>query len=181
MSNFINQKIKLAVKEAEKILNKLEINSYPVKIEDVAKSLGINVTKMKFSKDEISGAIKMKGKDGQPVIVVNEDHCEHRQRFTVAHEIGHFMLHNISSMHVDSSDVYFRDAKATSSTSNIKEIQANQFAAELLMPRSEMINDLSGEYKIKNNDNDLKTIAKLAKKYNVSQQAMMIRIGSLVI
>ena len=181
MSNFVNQKIKLAINEANKILKEQKIVKYPVNIKNVAKLLGIKIKKMKFSKDEISGAIIIKGKSGSPIIAVNEDHCEHRQRFTIAHEIGHFMLHNISNMHVDSNDVYFRDANATSNTGNVKEIQANQFAAELLMPRESMTKDLTGRYKLKNDDKDIKTIADLAKKYNVSQQAMMIRVGSLII
>jgi len=181
MSNFISQKIKLASDSADKLLGKLNISDAPVDVESVASALGIEVRKVKFSKDEISGAIKMKGKSGKPVIAVNEDHCKERQRFTIAHEIGHFVLHNIESMHVDSHGVYFRDSSASSSTTNIKEAQANQFAADILMPREMIIEDLQGQFKLKNNNDDVETIAKLAQKYNVSQQAMMIRIGGLLI
>lgn len=181
MSNFVNQKIKLAIVEADKILKEQNVIKYPVNIEKIANSLGITVKEIEFSKDEISGALKIKSKSGNPVIAVNKDHHKHRQRFTIAHEIGHFILHNISNTHVDSENTYFRDANAVSTTVDVKELQANQFAAELLMPRDSMIEDLTGEYKLKNNDEDLKTIANLAKKYNVSQQAMMIRVGSLVI
>ena len=181
MTNFIDQKIKLAVIEANKILKKVNIKKYPVDIEKITKNLGIEIRKMKFSNDNVSGAIKIKGKQGKPIIVVNEDHHEHRQRFTIAHEIGHFILHSIGGMHVDSNNVYFRDANATSNTSNIKEIQANQFAAELLMPREAVINDLEGSYKLSDCDKDLKIISKLADKYNVSQQAMMIRVGGLIV
>jgi Zn-dependent peptidase ImmA (M78 family) len=183
MANFINQKIQLAVDSADKLLKKHGIVQVPVDVEKIAISMGINVAKVKFSKDEISGAIKMKGKSGSPVIAVNEDHCKERQRFTIAHEIGHFVLHSIESLHVDSTHdpVYFRDANAVSSTTNVKEVQANQFAAELLMPRDMVINDLQNDFKLKNNNEDVKVIAGLAKKYNVSQQAMIKRIGSLVI
>jgi len=181
MSDFINQKIKLAVESAEKTLDKHKISKAPVDVEKIAAAMGIDVTKMIFSKDEISGAIKMRGKQGVPIIVVNQNHCVERQRFTIAHEIGHFVLHAIDNMHVDSDNVYFRDSNASSTTTNIKEVQANQFAAEMLMPRGLVIKDLLGEFELKNNDVDAKTIARLAKKYNVSQQAMMIRIGGLVI
>lgn len=183
MSNFINQKLKLAIDGANKILLKQDISHAPVDVEKIATSLDIKVVRVKFSKDEISGAIKMKGKDGSPVIAVNENHCKERQRFTIAHEIGHFILHSIENFHVDStqSPVYFRDANAVSTTTNIKEVQANQFAAELLMPREMVISDLQGDYKLKNNNEDVHVIAGLAKKYNVSQQAMIKRIGSLVI
>lgn len=181
MSNFIDQKIKSAINEADKILKKVEINDYPVNIEKIAEVLGIEIKKMKFSNDNVSGAIKIKGKSGHPIVVINEDHHEHRQRFTIAHEIGHFILHSIGGMHIDSKGVYFRDANATSDTSNIKEIQANQFAAELLMPREAVVSDLTGEYCLNECDKDLTIVSKLAKKYNVSQQAMMIRVGSLMV
>ncbi|MDD4412471.1 MAG: ImmA/IrrE family metallo-endopeptidase [Patescibacteria group bacterium] len=181
MPDFIGQKIKLAVDKAEKILSDQKIVKVPVDIESIAKSMGIDVTKIEFSKDEISGAIKMKGKQGNPIIAINQNHCIERQRFTIAHEIGHFVLHSIDNMHIDSAGVYFRDSNASSSTTNLKEAQANQFAAEILMPRGLVIKDLQGDFKLKNNNEDIMTIAKLAKKYNVSQQAMMIRIGGLVI
>ena len=181
MSNFRDQKIKLAIIEADKLLKKQKIVKYPVNIEKVAKSLGLEVKKIEFSKDEISGAIKIKGRSGKPIIAVNKNHHEHRQRFTIAHEIGHFVLHNINNVHVDSVDVYFRDSNASSTTENVRELQANQFAAELLMPRNLIIGDLKGEFKLNHSDEDLKTILKLAKKYKVSQQAMMIRVGGLVI
>ncbi|MCX6795790.1 MAG: ImmA/IrrE family metallo-endopeptidase [Candidatus Falkowbacteria bacterium] len=181
MSNFIDQKIKLAIDGAEKLLNKYEISIAPVDVEKIAGDMGIEVSRMKFSKDEISGAIKIKGKSGNPAIAVNEDHCKERQRFTIAHEIGHFILHSIDNFHIDSTEaVYFRDANATSSTTNIKEVQANQFAAELLMPKSMIVSDLQGGYKLNNSDDDVQIIARLAKKYNVSSQAMSKRIGNLV-
>lgn len=183
MSNFIDQKIKLAVDNADKLLKKFNVMQVPVDIEKIANDLGIGVSRVKFSSDEISGAIKMKGKSGNPVIAVNEDHCKERQRFTIAHEIGHYILHSIESMHVDSTHepVYYRDANAVSSTTNVKEVQANQFAAELLMPSDMVINDLQNDFKLKNNNEDIEVIARLAQKYNVSQQAMIIRIGSLVV
>lgn len=183
MSNYINQKIKLAIDNADKVLKKFDIKQAPVDVEKIANSLGIGVVRVKFSKDEISGAIKMKGKLGNPVIAVNEDHVKERQRFTIAHEIGHYILHSIESMHVDSTHepVYFRDANAVSSTTNLKEMQANQFAAELLMPSDMVIRNLQNDFKLKNNNEDVEIIARLAQKYNVSQQAMIIRIGSLVI
>ncbi|KKR21568.1 MAG: hypothetical protein UT48_C0006G0020 [Parcubacteria group bacterium GW2011_GWE2_39_37] len=181
MADFINEKVKLAVESAEKILSKHKITKAPVNIEKIAESMGIDVAKIKFSTDEISGAIKMRGKEGRPVIAVNQDHCAERQRFTIAHEIGHFVLHSIDNLHVDSNSVYFRDSNALHTTTNVKEVQANQFAAELLMPRDMVIADLRGKFKLINKDEDVKTVAGLAKKYNVSQQAMMIRIGGLVI
>ena len=83
-------------------------------------------------------------------------------------------------IHIDSnSQMYFRDGKS-SSGNDIQEIQANQFAAELLMPKKFLIKDLQKFYKAGKEDNIFEFIKKLADKYEVSKQAMTIRIGSLL-
>ncbi len=57
-----------------------------------------------------------------------------RQRFTIAHELGHFFLHRASStVFVDAAPIFFRD-ESSSNGSQREEIEANAFAAELLMP-----------------------------------------------
>jgi Zn-dependent peptidase ImmA (M78 family) len=65
--------------------------------------------------------------DGQPTIEYNVTEPPVRQRFTVAHEIGHFALD-----HQDSP----RDTGNFQSSGDVREQQANRFAAELLMPAS---------------------------------------------
>jgi len=185
MSILINEKIKLAIDTAEKVLNDLDIKDAPVDIKKIAEFFKIDIKPMLFSNNDISGAIKIKGRSGNPVVVVNKEHILERQRFTIAHEIGHFLLHgsDINEMHIDAaSPVYFRDGNAVSSTTDIKEMQANQFAAELLMPREMLAKDLLGEYKMRNDDDyDMLTIEKLAKNYKVSKPAMIKRVGSLIV
>ena len=77
--------------------------------------------------------------DSSSVIVVNKEHHENRQHFTIAHELGHYFLHrNSSPIFVDSTTaVFYRDPSASEGT-KLQEIEANAFAAELLMPEEEV-------------------------------------------
>jgi Zn-dependent peptidase ImmA (M78 family) len=84
------------------------------------------------------------------VIGVNPAHHLNRQRFTIAHELGHYFLHEGLEEHVDQNfRVEWRNAD-TSRAVNWQKIQANRFAAELLMPTSFLEDDL----------NELQTIEK---------------------
>src|SRR5271154_163009 len=121
---------------ASKLLSSMGIQEIPVPVEKIAKSLGARV---RFSPldDELSGMIFIK--DGVPIIGVNSLHHPNRQRFTVAHELAHLHLHreHISQrVHVDkrfAESMLRRDTVATTGTERL-EIDANQFAAALLMP-----------------------------------------------
>ncbi len=72
--------------------------------------------------------------DGRRVIRVNPHEHEVRQRFTVAHELGHWFLGHLDGG--DKSRVIYRDGPAqfSASVSGPKERAANRFAAELLIP-----------------------------------------------
>ena len=83
------------------ILDRSGIRNPPVSVERVAKSLGAQV---RFSPldEELSGMIYIR--DGTPIIGVNARHAPNRQRFTIAHEIGHLVLHReliTGVVHVD--------------------------------------------------------------------------------
>ena len=74
------------------------------------------------------------------VIGVNSAHPPVRQRFTIAHELGHRALHPGRELILDVPvRVNLRD-KTSSMASDIEEIEANAFAAALLMPQ-QMIRD----------------------------------------
>src|SRR5580704_6901556 len=86
---------------AKAVLEKLSIKTSPIPIEKVARSLGAQVRFSPFD-DELSGMIHIK--DGVPIIGVNSLHHPNRQRFTIAHEVGHLCLHReyiTQAVHVD--------------------------------------------------------------------------------
>jgi Zn-dependent peptidase ImmA (M78 family) len=108
-------------------------------------------------------------------IAVNKTHHPNRQRFTIAHECGHLHLHADQGdrLWVDKSysTIVYRDS--TSSTGDkLAEIQANQFAAGLLMPESLLNEDMTQDL----SDVD---ISRLAVRFRVSEQAMSLRLVSL--
>lgn len=160
-----------AIKQAKTVLSKLKIDSAPVPVETLATSQGVTVQRVPLD-DELSGMSFVK--DGLSVIVVNAAHHPNRQRFTIAHELGHHILHASylqNNVHVDKA-VLHRDNRSSDGVDQ-KEIQANAFAAELLMPSALM-------KKYKDVDiNDERQLATLAKLFRVSTSAMAIRILNL--
>jgi Zn-dependent peptidase ImmA (M78 family) len=148
----------------------------PIPVEKIAKARGVQVRFSPFDK-ELSGTVYIK--DGVPIIGVNSLHHPNRQRFTIAHELGHFELHRptiTTNVHVDKDfPALMRDPKSATGTERL-EIQANQFAAELLMPSKLIKQELAGkQFDIE----DERPIEELAKKFRVSKQALEYRIRNL--
>ena len=158
---------------AQRLLARHGIQSAPTPIDKIAKAMGAQVRYSPFD-DDLSGMIYIK--DGIPIIGVNSLHHPHRQRFTIAHELGHLELHRemiTSEVHVDKDfPVLMRDPKSARGTEKV-EIEANQFAAELLMPEALIKQALESEpFDI----DDDSPIEELAKKFRVSRQALEYRI-----
>jgi Zn-dependent peptidase ImmA (M78 family) len=161
---------------AEETLVSQNIRSLPVPVEKVAKGLGAQV---RFSPldEELSGMIFVK--EGVPIIGVNALHHPNRQRFTIAHEIGHLILHKAmitSEVHVDKAfPILMRDAVSATGTQK-EEIDANRFASALLMPLTLLEQALAG----KSIDiDDEKSLEDLARKFKVSRQALEFRMRKL--
>lgn len=157
------------------LLKSHNIRSSPVPVDKIAKAMGVQ---LKFSPldDELSGMVFIK--EGTPIIGVNSLHHPNRQRFTIAHELGHLVMHrNIleNEVHVDKQfKILMRDNLASSGTDNI-EIEANKFAAELLLPSFLLDELLSKEFDIE----DEGPLEALAKKFKVSKQMLEYRIRAV--
>lgn len=169
--------IQSARRQAEKLIVSLGIKCPPVKVEDVAKYLGLRVLSMKLE-EGISGLLITK--PDMACIVIKDDDATVRQRFSIAHEIGHFALgHQFEAgehVHVDRGyRISHRDQKSSTGT-DLKEIEANQFAASLLMPTS-LIRE--GVRKLRANELYDEHVTKLAEQFKVSEQAMTIRLSVL--
>jgi Zn-dependent peptidase ImmA (M78 family) len=139
-------------------------NKAPINIVGLARALGVTVRQSDMGLDsgEISRDLARGGFSGY-CIVVNSAHSKVRKRFTVAHELGHFLRHRnrISNRLVD--DTMYRSALGTT-----KETEANQLAADLLMPRR-----LIAELRLAG----IKTVEELASRFEVSVEAMKNRLG----
>ena len=160
--------------EVCKLLKNNNINEAPVDVEGVARSLEIIVRKTP-GKDDISGFL-LKQANGTSIIGINTFHHPNRQRFTLGHEIGHFILHDLDEVHVDRFVLKLRNQQSSTGQDE-QEIEANGFAAELLMPAEFLVRDL-----LLFNINDLhddRAMQRLAKRYQVSVQAMTNRLVSL--
>jgi len=112
---------------------------FPIDPAQIAGKLGINVVKIELP-DGVSGAL-LKDKNEEPIILLNRDDVFQRQRFTCAHEIGHY-IDRIESTDESVDDkeyeyIDFRDGSSSTGDQE-KEIFANKFAAELLMPKKEV-------------------------------------------
>lgn len=135
-------------------------NSAPVQMVPLANELGIQVYKVDSFPDGLSGMIR-KEEDGGYAIYVNSTHHLNRRRFTMAHEIAHFLLHKdlIGDGIVD-------DALYRSGLGSTVEYEANQLAADILMPWH-LLN--SKEY-------EGLSVSELASVFEVSPASMGIRL-----
>jgi len=156
--------------EANRILNELGINSLPVDSYEIAEKLNCKI--MKISPEDLpedfpcdnhsfAGAL-IKNSDNTNHILINKFDSSKRQNFTIAHELGHLILH-------DSSNIDCRDS-LFSNTSH--ELQANEFAGNLLMPKSWLQTIIK---EVTDDDLELTNI------FDVSLQAIETRRGKLKI
>lgn len=144
--------------------------SPPVRIERIAKGLGLELRSGDLR--DVSGVLVRQGNSA--IIGTNSTQSPQRQRFTIAHELGHFLLHEGITNHVDRSyRVNFRSAESAQAT-NVEEIEANYFAASILMPKH-MLDELSAEEAL---DND-PMVKDLARRFQVSGLAMSLRLANL--
>lgn len=158
--------------EVEELLSACGLTKAPIAVRKVAAHLNIDV-RLAPTREDVSGALIVDGVSAY--IAVNDAHHINRQRFTIAHEIGHFQLHNTGdSIHFDEDfRVYSRDGRSSLAIDS-KEIEANQFAAELLMPTLLLGQDFT---KLRGSEED--AIRDLAGRYKVSTKAMEFRLQNL--
>lgn len=164
---------------AEEVLRKAEIENAPILLNKIARYYNLEITRQDGD-DSISGMLINTG-SGSAIIGINRNHHPNRQRFTLAHEIGHFLLHKFDGIHFDGKNtglqINFRDS-VSSTGEDVLEKEANLFAAELLMPRKFLEEDMAN-ISLDLLDKDDKTIKNLATKYKVSVRAMTFRLSNL--
>lgn len=171
--------VRAAKERAEQLLREYGVEHPPVDVRSIAERQGIQVLFNELE-DEISGFIVKKG--AATAIGVNAAHHSNRQRFTLAHELGHYRLHiapseNSTAVYVDAENtqVHFR-AELSNVVPDEREVEANTFAAALLMPAEFVMHDMRDKAI---SVHDESAIRQLARKYGVSAQALTIRLVEL--
>lgn len=174
--------------EAERVIQqaRLELtslgepwDSYQVDVELLATllfGLGVQrVADLRAGEREYAGFLDAEAR----LVAVEETHHAHRQRFSIAHEVGHFVLHYLprpdggSVFYCTSSDMEVGEALQGSGARSQhlrQEAEANLFAGALLMPEQ----PLQAMYKVTGG-----RVLALARHFKVSAKAMEIRLTQL--
>ena len=145
---------------------------YPVLVVPIAEDLGLKVYKIgDWNPDEVAGQILKTAFDGGPsgyAIYVNQVHALERRRFTIAHEIAHFILHRERiGDGIEESGLY------QSRLNSEEEKQATHLAIhDILIPN----NLLSRAYSAVGAPREI-TIPRLAEMFNVTNSLMSIKLG----
>lgn len=159
-------------KKAQEILSDHNLLRFPVDPLKVARALNIKVMNAKFSDPNISGVISKRGSEVH--ILLDYDDISARKRFSIAHEIGHYVLHMKAADDyeiVDNEDNFRTTSHDLDDWDDERrmEWEANIFAAALLMDE-ELVRK---EWELE------KDIKILAWKFQVSESAMAVRLSSL--
>jgi Zn-dependent peptidase ImmA (M78 family) len=145
--------------DAPELLAAFNVRHPPVDVHDIARRMGLEVRETETATNW-AGALDLRYET--PIVWVNRADVWRRKRFTVAHEIGHLMLHHIPE------DVVHRDTRFSG---DWRERDANDYAARLLMP-AEMLRALVSPFARPNP-------AVLADRFEVSDKAMEYRLVNL--
>ena len=163
--------------EIKKDIKELTTNNFiksELQLDKVCDELNIDFFDADFDNPEISGMLIKDKETNKFGIYVNRKHSNVRQRFTVAHEIGHYLSykHKSYSFNELNSEGSIEDYAMSFRKENLHsnaETEANLIAAEMLMP----------EDKIEKMIKEKLTIEEMADEFFVSEAAMTIRLKTL--
>lgn len=161
-------------KKIEQIANALLGNNpaLPVDVDEIIKKQGIRL--VPYEEPGISGILMIER--SKATIGYSEHENAKRQRFTKAHELGHFMLHRGGDLFIDKGFNIMHRPSTNTPSSTWQEWEANEFAACLLMPE-ELVKEEMRKLKVDYEAEEW--LVHLAKKFDVSLTAMSIRISRL--
>lgn len=149
----------------------------PKPIVSIAADLGLAIYQTKELNDNQSGSLSYE--NGRFLIYINERQPLTRKRFTIAHEIAHFLKHRDKMKHqvehIDSmvqpvgGVLYRTNNRSLTSEEKQLEIEANHIAAEILMPEEEFLTVWE----------TASSIEEVAEVFQVSPSAATVRAGVL--
>ena len=142
---------------------------FPVEVIKIANHLGYKVCELIDADiNGISGKVCHKEK----IIYINPADIKTRQRFTIAHEIGHILLHATSN----SLHHRIEDKTINIYSDSVEEVEANRFASILLMPTLEF----QRQWSLANSlTSGIDPIEEVAAFFQVSKLAASIRANNL--
>lgn len=120
---------KKAETSALKILDENFITSWPIPVEELIEFHGLGLILSDFTDGEISGVIDLNKK----YLYINSADSSQRRRFTIAHELGHWVLHQPELVTNKEIAVLYRRPLGTEENDRLEQ-EANCFAANLLVP-----------------------------------------------
>lgn len=149
------------------------------------KEFGINIGYAELEND-MSGYLRADGKN-PPQIVVNVNDSKSRQLFTMAHELGHLLMHYKWSpgKDVGINDIVevtmYRNGTYQTSEQTQKEIEANQFAAAFLMPKAKIAKLIIDEStRLGRKLDPSEAVSLMADTFGVSKQSANIRLNNIL-
>lgn len=173
---------------AEILLDKFLITDFPVNIVQVADMMELELLKVRFKNNEdnhiggalaISSQLTFQGYKKDKVIKVNKYNSEGHQRFTIVHEIYHFIFDFFfqNNPREEYYDIFYENSQ---DSNTIQEKRANRFAAAFLMPKNMFIKEYNYLKKVRNitNDDDIKQYLK--NRFLVSEKAIEKRIQEVI-
>lgn len=152
---------------AEQVRMQAGLRTPPVNVYKAVTYFGIRVRMT--SLNSISGAFIPGDDDWPPGVLINSDQPADRQRYSAAHELGHYVLRHARR----------GDAEIVSPLGrrfNSREVEADSFAAEFLMPAGMILVELK---QLTNHEKLEEAIYRLADRFLVSYQAMVYRLAHL--
>lgn len=141
---------------------------YPIDPVIIARELGINVWRGQYE-NAISGALVKASPNHGVDMFINEGHAPVRQRFTAAHELGHYFRVQEEPARAR-GPYHFERAHLAACGTDEDEIFANGFAAALLAPASEVrrLSEIGF------------TPQQMAARFQISLDSMNIRINNVL-
>lgn len=165
----------MTTEQIQAIIDKYK-DQVPVKVGAIAEELGISLVSTTELPPNNSGSL-VKEKNGRYTIYVDQTDSIRRQRFTIAHEIGHFVEHHhrefldkVGEILNARKTLYTRPNGTAEATTYKKiEKEADAFAGDLLMPKDKFIQVWE----------NAQTLREVADTFGVSEMAANVRAAVL--
>lgn len=163
---------------ASQLLNDHLMRSLPIDVVGLARKCDFEVFSTKFNTRGVNGMLDVDDDAGTMVIYSNSSDSPEDQRFTIAHELGHGLLHENEHDFVDRDELFRRlyrlDSLEVEEFQNdperaIRESQANMFASAILMPEDLFKKALA----------TTESLSSLAAMFGVTRAMIGVRVGEL--